>query len=198
MHIEVCRFNLHKPFSFAMLPRQLASPLTALTGQYPVVTVLGPRQSGKAVLCRHAFPDKPYANLDVGLACYLLGITAAVQITRRPLRGALVENLVVVEALKAHYHRGLTPRLYFYRDSHGNEVDLLLERGDGLHALEIKAGATVAADYFKGLRHLAGLFELRAGAVVYGGDTPQPRSDYPVVPALECDSLFARWLAPKP
>lgn len=134
--------------------------------------------------------------LDVGLACYLLGITAAAQLSRHPLRGALVENLVVVEALKACYNRGMAPRLFFYRDSHGNEVDLLAERADGVYGVEIKAGATVAPDYFKGLRQLEKIsgLKLRGGAVVYGGDKPQPRSDYPVCPALECDRLFDAWM----
>ena len=35
-----------------------------LSGQYPVITLTGPRQSGKTTVCRKAFPDKPYANLE--------------------------------------------------------------------------------------------------------------------------------------
>ncbi len=116
--------------------------------------------------------------VDVGLACYLLGITAAAQLARHPLRGALLENLVAIEALKAFHHRGLAPRMHFYRDGNGNEVDLLLEHGAGLHAVEIKAGATAAADYFRGLARFSALLpgRLTAGAVVYGGDSAQQRS----------------------
>jgi hypothetical protein len=134
--------------------------------------------------------------VDVGLACYLLGITAAAQLARHPLRGALVENLVVLEALKAFHNRGVAPRMHFYRDSNGNEVDLLLEHGAKLYAVEVKAGATVAPDYFRGLARFAALIgkRLAAGAVVYGGDTAQPRGTFQVVPALACDRLFAAWL----
>ena len=134
--------------------------------------------------------------VDVGLACYLLGITAAAQLARHPLRGALLENLVVIEALKGFYHRGLAPRMHFYRDSNGNEVDLLLEHGTGLYAVEVKAGATIASDYFKGLARFAALMagRLAAGAVVYGGDSAQQRSGVQVAPALSCDLLFSRWL----
>lgn len=32
--------------------------------QYPVVTVIGPRQSGKTTLVKHIFPEMPYANLE--------------------------------------------------------------------------------------------------------------------------------------
>ena len=47
-----------------MYPRALTPSLTALFGQYPVVTVTGPPQSGKTTLCRSSFPDKPYVNLE--------------------------------------------------------------------------------------------------------------------------------------
>jgi len=51
-----------------------------------------------------------------------------------PLRGNLFENLVVMEALKYRLHRGRRSNLHFYRDSNGNEVDLLLNYGpDFLH-----------------------------------------------------------------
>ncbi len=138
--------------------------------------------------------------VDVGLACYLLGITAAAQLARHPLRGALVENLVAIEALKSFHHRGIAPRMYFYRDSNGNEVDLVLEHGLSLYAAEVKAGATVVSDYFRGLSRFAALMpdRLAAAAVVYGGDSTQQRSGYQVVPALECDRLFAGWFRKKP
>jgi predicted AAA+ superfamily ATPase len=138
--------------------------------------------------------------VDVGLACYLLGITAAAQVARHPLRGALVENLVAIEALKGFHHRGLAPRMHFYRDSNGNEVDLLLEHGAGLYAAEIKAGATVAPDYFTGLARFAALMgrRLDAGALVYGGDGAHERGGFQVVPALFCDRLFSAWLKKRP
>ena len=47
-----------------MVEREITSCLTALFGQYPFVTVTGPRQSGKTTLCRAAFPNLQYANLE--------------------------------------------------------------------------------------------------------------------------------------
>jgi len=47
-----------------MIPRTLATTLRSLAGQYPVLTLTGPRQSGKTTLCRSVFPDKPYVNLE--------------------------------------------------------------------------------------------------------------------------------------
>ena len=47
-----------------MIEREIAGRLTRLFQQYPFVTVTGPRQSGKTTLCRAAFPDLAYANLE--------------------------------------------------------------------------------------------------------------------------------------
>lgn len=47
-----------------LIDRTIEPVLKALSGQYPVVTITGPRQSGKTTLCRKVFPDMPYANLE--------------------------------------------------------------------------------------------------------------------------------------
>jgi hypothetical protein len=119
---------------------------------------------------------------DVGLACWLLGLRSAEQVARDPLWGSLFENFVIMEAMKDRLNAGESPEMYFYRDSEGNEVDLLLPAGGKMHALEIKAGATVNPDYFKGLKTFAAHHPgaLAGGGVVYGGAQSQSRSDWPV------------------
>ena len=47
-----------------MIEREITQRLTTLFQQYPFVTVTGPRQSGKTTLCRSAFPELDYANLE--------------------------------------------------------------------------------------------------------------------------------------
>jgi len=107
---------------------------------------------------------------DTGLACSLLGLENENQVARDPLRGGLFENLVVAEALKHRLHRGQRSQLAFYRDNVGNEVDLLYGRGSDALPIEVKAGATVASDYFKGLLHYAKVFpKSRGAALVYAG-----------------------------
>lgn len=115
---------------------------------------------------------------DVGLAAYLLGIENEIHVDRHPLRGNLFENLVVVDALKYRYHRGRRSNLYFWRDARGNEVDLLVESGPEIGLVEIKAGATVASDWFKPLELLSGKLSRppAARALVYGGSEPHKRS----------------------
>ena len=112
----------------------------------------------------------------------------------RTLRGALFENLVVAEAVKWFWHRGRRAALHFYRDSDGNEIDLLLERHDGVFPVEIKAGETVNPDYFRGLRAFARLYERpppNGGAIVYGGAHDQVRQETMVVPVARAHELFA-------
>jgi len=116
---------------------------------------------------------------DVGLASYLLGIEQQSHINRHPLRGNLFENMVVMEALKYRYHRGKRSNLYFWRDAKGNEVDLLVERGPDIAAVEIKSGATISSDYFKGLRTFSAKLPapVRQCALIYDGEERQRRSD---------------------
>lgn len=108
---------------------------------------------------------------DVGLAANLLGIENSKQIFTHPLKGALFENLIVLEALKHRYNHGRRSNLSFYRDSHGNEVDLICSYANRQLGIEIKSGATVASDYFKGLRNLRKTLpeSLAAQMLVYGG-----------------------------
>ena len=47
-----------------MIPRHLNARLVKAVTEYPVVTVTGPRQSGKTTLVRAALPDYEYASLE--------------------------------------------------------------------------------------------------------------------------------------
>ena len=127
---------------------------------------------------------------DVGLACWLLGLRTPEQVSRDPLWGSLFENFIIMEALKDRLNAGESSEMYFYRDSEGNEVDLLLPTGGKLHAIEIKAGATVNPDYFKGLKTFAAHHPqaVAGGGVVYGGTQSQNRSDWLVHSWLDLKS----------
>jgi uncharacterized protein len=128
---------------------------------------------------------------DVGLASYLLGIEHEGHIARHPLRGALFENLAVMEALKYRYHRGRRSNLNFYRDAKGHEVDLVISNGPELRPIEIKSGTTITGDHFKGLRYFGKEFPTApAGALIYGGNEYQERSEATVCPVLEMTRLL--------
>ena len=116
---------------------------------------------------------------DTGLACSLLEIRDVGQLDTHYLRGGLFENMVVNEFLKRSYNQGIEPSLFFWRDSAGHEVDLI-EYVDGLqHAYEIKSGATLSKDFFKGLNYWSKLSNATADrrTVIYGGGRTVSTSD---------------------
>ncbi len=122
---------------------------------------------------------------DVGLASYLLGVENELHISRHPLKGNLFENLVVMETLKYRYHRGKRNNLHFWRDGKGNEVDLVIEAGPDVVPVEIKSGATIAEDFFKGLTYFSARLSQPppASYLVYGGAEKQKRSGVTVLRA---------------
>ncbi len=129
---------------------------------------------------------------DVGLAARLLGLETELQVSRDPLRGNLFENMVVMEVLKYRLHRGRASNLNFYRDSNGNEIDLLLNYGPDIFPIEVKSGMTLNRDYFKGLNKFAKIFQLPLGAaLLYGGDEEQQRFEIRVCSAKKTHLLLA-------
>ena len=115
--------------------------------------------------------------LDTGLAAHLLGIRDASTLATHAQRGALFETLVVTEFVKRAFHAGQAADLYFWRDSAGHEVDLLLEQGGKLQAVEIKSGATLASDWFAALRRWQSFAgeETLTPLLIYGGDAAYQR-----------------------
>ncbi|HJH60064.1 MAG TPA: ATP-binding protein [Bacteroidetes bacterium] len=109
---------------------------------------------------------------DTGLACSLLDIRTPEQVSTHFLRGGLFENMVINEFIKSSYNRGEEPSLTFWRDSTGNEVDLLQYVNGKQYAYEIKSGATFSPDFFKGISKWAKLSGASSDQcyVIYNGD----------------------------
>lgn len=120
---------------------------------------------------------------DTGLLCWLLGIQSADQLVTHPLRGAIFETHVVAELKKTACHSGVPMQLHFWRDSHGNEVDVLLEAGGRLRPVEIKSGQTVTAEFFAGLERWQALTgrQPEDAALIYGGTSSYGRKGVEVV-----------------
>jgi predicted AAA+ superfamily ATPase len=108
---------------------------------------------------------------DVGLAAYSLGIEEENHLTSHPLRGALFENMIVMELVKIRFNAGIDSNLYFYRDNHGNEVDVIQEKGHLLDLFEIKSSMTFHSGFLKGLNYLKKLVpeRIQKSTLVYAG-----------------------------
>jgi predicted AAA+ superfamily ATPase len=120
--------------------------------------------------------------LDSGLAAWLLGIRDAQTLETHASRGALFETWVLSELYKHSLNAGQTPALHFWRDSTGNEIDLIDETAQGLRPIEIKSGATYAKDWLAGLRKWQAVAKTESlqPALVYGGDLSFEREDLKV------------------
>lgn len=130
---------------------------------------------------------------DTGLAARLLGLEAPHQLATHPMRGPLFENWVVADLLKQRGNRGKADNFFFWRNHTGLEVDLLADQGQSLLPVEIKAGSTVAADWFRPLACWRTLAGDAGGApwLVYGGDQRQQRQGVEIVPWAGIDELGA-------
>jgi hypothetical protein len=80
--------------------------------------------------------------------------------------------------------------LYYWRDSNQNEVDLLMQDGLKLHAVEIKAGKTINGEFFKGLTYFKKIAPDAQLHLVYGGDDYQKRSEATVLGVNYLEQLF--------
>ena len=110
--------------------------------------------------------------VGTGLASFLLGLQTEDQVKRDPLRGSLYENLVVGEITKGAINRGRRPNLFFYRNSKGNEVDLLVREGGRIFPIGIKSSEPFTRNFLRGLEHFKalGLPRTARGLVLYNGE----------------------------
>ncbi|MBQ0089103.1 MAG: ATP-binding protein [Prevotellaceae bacterium] len=108
---------------------------------------------------------------DTGLICWLLGITCAQDLEKHPMRGALFENMVVVEKLKQCYNAGKTSNLFFYRDQSQNEVDIIQESGLNIEAYEVKSAKNFNSDFLSTIHYLEKIMPttIAHSAVIYDG-----------------------------
>ncbi|MDY0906861.1 ATP-binding protein [Pedobacter sp. CFBP9032] len=117
---------------------------------------------------------------DTAIVCSLLGIQNKEQLKSHSSIGALFENMVIIDLLKQRLNNGSQDNLYYWRDKTGNELDVLLDTATSVTAIEIKAGATMNADYQKGLLYFKNIVndkKVIKTIVCYTGSATQKRSN---------------------
>lgn len=136
---------------------------------------------------------------DTGLVSYLLGIETPEQMRRDPLMGSLFENLVLSEALKARYCSGAEPDLYFFRNSKGLEVDIILRTNRTLRLFEVKSGKSLDDEFTRNMRKFRERYASYVssvedspvlGTVIYSGETYASYKDFAYFNYRETGSLF--------
>ncbi|MDB4583856.1 ATP-binding protein [Draconibacterium sp.] len=129
---------------------------------------------------------------DTGLACNLLGISNKNELYSHYLRGGLFESFIISELHKHLFNHKLNGKIYFFRDSNGNEIDAILELPGLIKAIEIKSGKTIMQDFFKSFIYFDKLFnEIKSeNYLVYGGDNFQERSMAQVIGWKDLSRIF--------
>ncbi|MDE1191485.1 MAG: ATP-binding protein [Arachidicoccus sp.] len=116
---------------------------------------------------------------DTGLACFLLGIENETQLSTHPLRGAIFENLIVLEFLKNRFNKGKLSNLFYYRDKSQREVDIIQEQGNNLFAYEIKSAKNFNKDFMNNLDYLRNILgdNIVSTQLIYDGKTDIPSAE---------------------
>jgi uncharacterized protein len=89
--------------------------------------------------------------IDTGLLCQLRGINSVTSLKKNDQYGAIFENWMISEIKKNRANTGVTGGMYYFRDSAGNEVDLILEKNGDHFGVEIKATTRPDRNDMKGL-----------------------------------------------
>ncbi|KAF0156494.1 MAG: ATPase AAA [Syntrophaceae bacterium] len=129
---------------------------------------------------------------DAGLVAWLWGIRTTEQMITHPLRGSVFETFIISELVKSKLNKGEKPAFSFWRDSNGNEIDLIIEQGINLIPVEIKSGRTLTHESFAGLEKwcaLAGKKAVMPG-LIYGGAESYTQKGIKVVGWKECGDLL--------
>lgn len=109
---------------------------------------------------------------DSGLVCYLLRIKSPDDLRLSPYRGHIFEGFCISEFIKSAYHQKIDPDIFFWRDSSGHEIDMIIEQGKNLIPCEIKSGETFTKNFVQGLQYwlkLSGTSP-ESAILLYGGD----------------------------
>ncbi len=107
---------------------------------------------------------------DTGIVSSLLGIEEPEQLMTHYARGALFENYVIADLCKQYYNIAKNPRISFWRDSHGHEVDCVIEKGGNVLPIEIKASMTFNENLYTNVLKWQTLSGLTQGILIYGGN----------------------------
>ena len=119
---------------------------------------------------------------DVGLVAFLLGLRKTNDFDNGNLLGSFFENLVVADLMKKNHHEYLLRDYYFWRDSGGHEVDLLLKNGTYFDVFEIKSTQTIVPKLFKGMDFFENIVNgnVKHRTLIFGGDSNQDRTKYAI------------------
>ncbi|MDQ0476753.1 ATP-binding protein [Chryseobacterium sp. MDT2-18] len=120
---------------------------------------------------------------DTGLLCYLLNIPDATKFSENRMMGNIFENFIIADLQKENAHHYSLQNFWFWRDSNGNEVDLISEGKGNLKIAEIKSTKTISDKLFSGLHYFSKTFPLKIDEkwLIYGGETSIKKNNIEII-----------------
>ena len=107
---------------------------------------------------------------DTGILCYLLNLHSTSALSKSSYYGAIFENFVLAELTKNRANKEQSGKLYFLRDSSGNEVDVIIDKEDGLVPVEIKSAKKADKNFLKNIKWFQKVFRQEGGMLIFGGE----------------------------
>lgn len=135
--------------------------------------------------------------LDTGFVSYLLGIKTEAHLVNGPMAGAIFENFVIQEAVKAFCSRGVMPRMYYVRAHNELEIDLLLDENLRIHPFVIRLTSTPNARMATSIARYRKVFselDVGTGHIISLCDESYPLTDR--LSVISLDSFlqeYPRW-----
>lgn len=116
---------------------------------------------------------------DIGLASYLLNIRNVEDITENQ-KGSLFENLIIADIYKQNEHQYKLTEYWYWRDSNGNEIDLLKKQRNNFDIYEIKSSTTILTKMTKGLDYFDKISnqKVKSKTLIYAGEENQNRTKF--------------------
>lgn len=128
---------------------------------------------------------------DTGVLTTLLNIDSTDELSHHYAIGNIFENMIITEILKKLNNNGSSSDLYFYRDNHGNEIDVVVDAGLKKIPIEIKSSATYNKLFHKGLNYWRDHIDSNAkGFIVYGNTESFPVNNDSIVGWNELDTVY--------
>lgn len=129
---------------------------------------------------------------DSAIVSQLLGIDSAEHLSLHSSRGAIFEGYIISSFIKHSKNKGEIPAIYYWRDTNGNEIDCLIEKGEKLFAFEIKSTQTLRQDIFRSLQKWAEITNnpVKQNKLIYTGHKSQQWKNINAVSWKNIDDIF--------
>ncbi len=108
---------------------------------------------------------------DTGLLCYLSGIHSEIALANNSRYSYLFENWILTEIRKNRCNQGISGGMFYFRDSAGNEVDLILEKQGEVIAIEVKSSRKFSREMLGGIRYWLKNNRNGKGILLFGGSS---------------------------